>query len=288
MHLLTFSKQGKPTVGVRKGDVVIDLSVAVPEFKKEMSAILAAGKEAIEYLENVLPSAKDEAVLDPETLTYLPPVTNPQKILCVGLNYADHAAEGKKEIPSHPVFFARFNNTLVAHKQPLIRPRVSEKFDFEGELAIIIGKKAKHLTRDNALDCVAGYSIFHDGSVRDYQVRTPQWTLGKNFDGSGGFGPVIVTADALPQGAKGLQLTTVLSGEVMQKGNTKDFIFDVPTVLQALTETMTLVPGDVIITGTPAGVGFARKPPRYMKAGDVCDITIEGIGTLSNPVVDEG
>lgn len=287
MHLLTFDKNGKPTVGIRQGNDIIDLSVAVPEFKQDMISILAGGKDALDYLKTVLPSAKSEAVLNPETITYLPPVPNPQKILCVGLNYADHAAEGRKEVPTSPVFFSRFNHTLVAHKQPLLCPRVSEKFDFEGELAVVIGKKAKHLTKENALSCVAGYSIFHDGSVRDYQVRTPQWTLGKNFDQTGGFGPEIVTADELPPGAKGLRLTTVLSGETMQNGNTEDFIFDVPVLLQALTETMTLQPGDVIITGTPAGVGFARKPPRFMKAGDVCEITIEGIGTLVNPVRDE-
>ena len=288
MRLLTFDKAGKPTLGVRRGDEVIDLSIAVPEFKKDMISVLEAGQDALDYLSMALENVSSDAVFAEESIHYLPPIVNPQKILCVGLNYRDHAAEGTFEVPEYPVFFSRFSHTLVGHKQPIINPKVSDKFDYEGELAVIIGKKAHHAKKENALDVVAGYSIFQDGSVRDYQRRTHQWTLGKNFDATGGFGPEIVTADELPQGGKGLKLTTTLNGKTMQDGNTKDCIFDVPTLIEALTETMTLLPGDVIITGTPAGVGFAQKPPRYLKAGDVCTITIEGIGTLTNPVKDEG
>ncbi len=282
MHLLTFNKHGTPTIGIRQGDTIIDLSIAKPDAPKDMCALLAAGVDALKGLQ-----APKEAIIMAESVDYLPPVTKPEKILCVGLNYRDHAAEGNMPIPDYPVFFARFAHTLVGHKQPIIRPKASEKLDYEGELAIIIGKKARHVSKDKALSVVAGYSIFHDATLRDYQVKTPQWTVGKNFDSTGGFGPHIVTADELPEGGHGLRIKTRLNGETMQDSTTAEFIFDTATIISTLSEVMTLQPGDVIITGTPAGVGFARKPPRWMKAGDICEIDIEGIGTLTNPIRDE-
>lgn len=284
MRLLTFNKNGIPTIGLRNGEEIIDLSIAAPQLPKDMPGVLAVLDGVKPLLAAKLPS---EAIIPLSQINYLPPVPNPQKILCTGLNYRDHAAEGGKPIPETPVFFSRFSHTLTGHNQPLIRPKASEKFDYEGELAVIIGKKSRHLTKDNALDAVAGYSIFCDGSLRDFQVRSSQWTLGKNFDATGGFGPEIVTTDELPKGAEGLQLVTKINGETLQNGNTGDCIFDVATLLVALAEVMTLVPGDVIITGTSAGVGFARNPRKWMKPGDVCEISIEGIGTLVNPVVDE-
>lgn len=284
MRLLTFNKNGVPTIGLRRGNEVIDLSIAAPHLPYTMPALLHVLDEVAPILSTKLPT---DALLPLEAIDFLPPVPYPQKILCVGLNYRDHAAEGGKPVPDYPVFFSRFSHTLVGHNHALIRPKASDKFDYEGELAVIIGKKAHHLTKENALEAVAGYSIFHDGSIRDFQVRTPQWTLGKNFDATGGFGPEIVTRDELPEGAHGLSLVTKLNNEVLQNGNTADCVFDVATLLVTLTEVMTLVPGDVIITGTPAGVGFARNPRKFMKAGDVCEITIEGIGTLRNTVTDE-
>lgn len=284
MRLLTFNKQGIPSIGLRKGDEIIDLAIAAPHLPKDMPGVLGVLEQVKPLLNQKLPEA---AVIPLETVGFLPPVINPQKILCTGLNYRDHAIEGGKPIPDYPVFFARFSHTLVGHQQPLIRPQASNKFDYEGELAVIIGKTSRHLTKSNALGAVAGYSIFHDGSLRDFQARTPQWMLGKNFDSTGGFGPEIVTTDELPEGANGLQLVTKLNGEILQNGNTGDCIFDVATLLTTLTEVMTLRPGDVIITGTPAGVGFARNPKRFMKAGEVCEISIEGIGVLRNPIVDE-
>jgi 2-keto-4-pentenoate hydratase/2-oxohepta-3-ene-1,7-dioic acid hydratase in catechol pathway len=181
----------------------------------------------------------------------------------------------------------RCTTSLVPHKQPIIRPQVSETLDYECELLIVIGKKAKHLTMQNAYSCIAGYSCFNDGSIRQFQRRTAQWDMGKNFDMTGGFGPWMVTADDLPPGAVGLKIQTRLNGNVLQSDNTANMIFPVAETLVDLTQAMTLMPGDVIVTGTPSGVGHARKPPLWMKHGDVCEIDIEGIGVLVNPVEDE-
>lgn len=223
--------------------------------------------------------------VDPETVTFLPPLTRAGKILCVGLNYADHAAESAMEAPDFPTVFVRFNTGLVGHNAPLVKPDVSDRFDYEGEMVAVIGKAGREISEADALGHIAGYSIFNDGSIRDYQLRTPQWTIGKNFDGTGGFGPVFVTADELPEGGAGLKIETRLNGEVMQNSNTKHLIFDVRKLVSLISVAMTLEPGDVIVTGTPSGVGAARKPPVFMKPGDVCEIEIEGIGTLKNPVV---
>ena len=220
-------------------------------------------------------------------MRFLPLVPNPGKIICVGLNYADHAKEGGHATPDHPSFFLRVNTSQVAHQQAMLIPRASSKLDYEAELAVVIGTKARHLTLENALDCVAGYSCYNDGSVRDYQRKGTQWTLGKNFDATGAFGPWLVTSDELPIGCDGLRIQTRLNGQVLQDGNTSNFLFDVKTVLKIVSECMTLEPGDVIITGTPAGVGYARNPPIFMKAGDICEIEIEKIGILQNSMMNE-
>ncbi|OYY21301.1 MULTISPECIES: fumarylacetoacetate hydrolase family protein [unclassified Polynucleobacter] len=214
-------------------------------------------------------------------------IHRPGKIICMGLNYADHAKEGGNARPEYPSFFMRGPSSLAAHQAPLIRPKVSDKLDYEAELAFIIGKRARNLNTENALDCVAGYSIFNDGSLRDYQRKTAQWTIGKNFDQTGGFGPWLVTPDELPKGAHGLQIQSRLNGSVMQNANTKDFLWDVAETIVLITECMTLEPGDVVITGTPAGVGYARTPPVFMKPGDTCEIEIEGIGILRNSIQDQ-
>jgi 2-keto-4-pentenoate hydratase/2-oxohepta-3-ene-1,7-dioic acid hydratase in catechol pathway len=218
---------------------------------------------------------------------FLPLVPRPGKIVCLGLNYADHAKEGGHARPEYPSFFMRGASSMTGHQQPIIRPKASTKLDYEAELAVVIGKKARHLTQANALDCVAGYSCFNDGSIRDYQRKTNQWTIGKNFDHSGPFGPWLVTPDELPPGAAGLRIQSRLNGKIMQDANTRDFLWDVVESLCIITECMTLEPGDVIITGTPAGVGYARTPPVWMAPGDTCEIEIEGIGILSNPIADE-
>jgi 2-keto-4-pentenoate hydratase/2-oxohepta-3-ene-1,7-dioic acid hydratase in catechol pathway len=176
---------------------------------------------------------------------------------------------------------------MVGHNQAIVRPKASTQLDYEAELAVIIGKKARHLTADNALECIAGYSCFNDGSIRNYQRKSSQWTIGKNFDGTGPFGPCLVTPEELPPGAAGLRIQSRLNGKVMQDANTDVFLWNVVEALRIITECMTLEPGDVIITGTPAGVGYARTPPVWMAPGDICEIEVEGVGILSNPIVDE-
>lgn len=220
-------------------------------------------------------------------VNFIPLVDRPGKIICLGLNYADHAAEGGHARPEYPAFFMRGPSSLAAHLQPLIRPKVSDKFDYEAELAFVVGKTARHLTAANALEHVAGYSAFNDGSLRDYQRKSTQWTIGKNFDTTGGFGPWLVTPDELPPAADGLRIQSRLNGQIMQDANTKNFLWGIVETLILITECMTLEPGDVVITGTPAGVGYARKPPVFMKAGDTIEIDIEGVGVLSNPIADE-
>ncbi|WP_243395865.1 fumarylacetoacetate hydrolase family protein [Sphingomonas oleivorans] len=226
--------------------------------------------------------------LDIDCVHLLPPIPDPAKIICVGLNYRDHAAEGHFEIPSYPAIFARFATSLIGHGAPIVRPAISEQLDFEGEVAAIIGRGGRNIPLSEALLHVAGYSLFNDASIRDFQFRTSQWTAGKNFDATGAFGPWFVPASQLPEGAKGLRLQTRLNGIVVQDASTDDMIFDVAHQIALLSEVFTLQPGDVIVTGTPAGVGFARKPPLWMKPGDVCEIELEGLGILRNPVAQEG
>lgn len=224
---------------------------------------------------------------DLDEITFATLIDRPGKIICMGLNYADHAKEGGHARPDYPSFFMRGPSSLTAHQSPIIRPKVSTKLDYEAELAFVIGKQARHCTLENALEHLAGYSIFNDGSVRDYQRKSTQWTIGKNFDQTGAFGPWLVTPDELPQGATGLQIQSRLNGQIMQNANTKDFLWGVAETIVLITECMTLEPGDVVITGTPAGVGYARTPPVFMKPGDICEVEIEAIGILSNTIADE-
>jgi 2-keto-4-pentenoate hydratase/2-oxohepta-3-ene-1,7-dioic acid hydratase in catechol pathway len=211
---------------------------------------------------------------------------NPGKILCIGLNYRKHAEETGSPIPAYPVVFCRFDNTLVPHNGKMPRPTASDQLDWEAELTIVIGKKCRNVPKEKALGVIAGYACFNDGSVRDWQMKSGgQFTLGKNFDGTGGFGPDIVTSDELPPGAAPLRIMTRVNGEVMQDSNTDDLIFDVPTLVHELSKVMTLDPGDIIITGTPSGVAMARNPQPWLKPGDVCEVEIEKIGVLRNPIV---
>ena len=222
--------------------------------------------------------------LEPSAVEFLPPIERPGKILCVGLNYRAHAAEAEARVATVPEIFARFANTLVGHDAAILLPEQSQQLDYEGELVAVIGRGGRAIARNDALRHVAGYAVFNDASVRDYQFRTKQWTMGKNFDRTGAFGPWLVTADELPAGAAGLCLTTTLNGAVVQQASTADLIFDVASLVEYLSGAMTLEPGDLIVTGTPAGVGFARKPPLWMRAGDRIEVEIERIGRLSNPI----
>ena len=213
-------------------------------------------------------------------------IPNPGKIVAIGMNYRAHTAELEREQPEAPSLFIRFPDSLVGHGQPIVRPAASEQFDFEGELAVIIGRTARHVAAADALDYVAGYSCFLDGSLRDYQYRTSQFTAGKNFHRSGSFGPWLATAEAISD-PQALRIQTRLSGETMQDGNTDQMVFSIGEMIEFLTKIFPLEPGDVVATGTPSGVGAARKPPRWMVPGDVIEVEIEGIGTLRNDVVAE-
>ena len=225
--------------------------------------------------------------IDLDAVRLLPPVPMPPKILCVGLNYDDHLEESGLQRPVHPEIFARFATSLIAHRAPIRRPPESSSLDYEAELAVVIGKPGRRIPRDRALAHVAGYSLFNDATIRDFQLRTPQWTMGKNFDGTGAFGPWLVTPDAVPPGAHGLRIQGRLNGQVMQDSSTDKLIFGVAALIETISTAMSLQRGDVIITGTPGGVGAARKPPVYMRPGDVFEVDIEGIGVLSNVVQDE-
>jgi len=289
MRLISYDHQGRAAIGVVKSaDAAefVDLGAAGFSLSGDMTALLAApgGLAAAKAAADAAPA---RAVRPLAGITYLPVVPHPPKILCLGLNYADHAKEGGHAKPDYPSFFMRGPTSQVAHLQPILRPKVSTKLDYEAELAVIIGTRARHLSRANALACVAGYSCYNDGSVRDYQRKTSQWTIGKNFDATGGFGPCLVTVDELHAGCAGLRVQSRLNGKVMQDANTKDCLFDVVEALCLPTECLTLEPGDVIITGTPGGVGHARTPPVWMVPGDLCEIDIEGVGVLSNPIADE-
>jgi 2-keto-4-pentenoate hydratase/2-oxohepta-3-ene-1,7-dioic acid hydratase in catechol pathway len=217
---------------------------------------------------------------------WLPVIPNPDKILCVGLNFLEHIREVGKKVEDYPLIFLRLTSTQVGHLQPIIRPRASDNLDFEGELAVIVGKGGRHIRKEDALGHVAGYSIYIDASVRDWQRHTTQYTPGKNFPSTGGFGPWMVTADEIPDPTK-LHLTTRLNGEVVQHSGLDDLRFSIPEIISYISTFTELVPGDVIITGTPKGVGAARKPPLWMKAGDTIEVEISSIGTLRNPVVQE-
>jgi 2-keto-4-pentenoate hydratase/2-oxohepta-3-ene-1,7-dioic acid hydratase in catechol pathway len=285
MRIVSFELGGAARLGIVAGDAVVDLAVAAPELPQELGALLARGGLAAAGA--AAKSAPATARRPLKDLRLLPPVGSPPKIVCLGLNYVDHAAEGGHAKPSYPSLFLRCVTSLVGHGSPILRPRCSTSLDYEAELVAVVGRRARHVPREKALDVIAGYSCFNDGSVRDYQRKTNQWTIGKNFDATGGFGPWFVTADELPPGATGLAIRSMLNGEVMQDANTRDMIFAVDETVQLLTECMTLEPGDLLVMGTPAGVGYARKPPVWMKAGDTIEIEIEKIGTLSNPIADE-
>lgn len=285
MRLLTFDKGGRPAPGIRREDRVVDLSAVEADIPRDWATLFA--EDNLERLRALADSAPHDRTVPVDGLTLLPPIPVPPKILAVGLNYRAHAEEQGAKIPQTPIFFVRFPSSLVGHGQPIVRPSVSEEYDYEAELVAVIGRAAKHVPPERALDHVVGYAICNDGSVRDYQKAGKQWTLGKNADASGSFGPHIVTADELPPGASGLRITTHIDGECLQDGRTDDLIFDVAHLVSKASEVMTLEPGTIIVTGTPPGVGFAREPRRWLKPGETVTVAIEGIGELTNRVVDE-
>lgn len=284
MKLVTYAGRDGPRVGLVEADRVIPIRAIVADAPRDMIGVIEAGDELLDRLRAGLDAAGAGRALDEVTL--LPPILRPPKILCLGLNYVEHAKEGGHDVPDYPAVFMRTASSLVAPGAPVLRPRVSERLDYEAELAIVIGERCHDVAEANALDVVFGYTILNDVSVRDYQRKTSQWTMGKNFDGTGPLGPVLVTKDELPAGADGLGIRTRLNGQVVQNATTDQMVFKVPRIVAILSEVMTLEPGDVIATGTPSGVAHARKPPLWMKPGDRIEVEIDGIGTLANPIVD--
>jgi 2-keto-4-pentenoate hydratase/2-oxohepta-3-ene-1,7-dioic acid hydratase in catechol pathway len=278
MKLLSFAAGGTDYFGAVSGDGVIALNDRVGQ--PDLRSALAAG--ALPAMQAAAKSAKPDHALN--AIRFLPVIPNPRKILCAGINYRSHAAETGRDLPKQPSMFIRFTDTLVGHGGELLRPKVSDNFDFEGELAVVIGKPARHITAEQALDHVAGYTCFVDGSVRDYQKFSV--TSGKNFPGTGPLGPWLVTPDEIPDPSK-LTLTTRLNGSQVQHSPTDLLIYSIPQIIAFCSDFTQLSPGDVIATGTPEGVGHSRKPPLWMKAGDVLEVAITGIGTLRAHVADE-
>ena len=286
MRFVAFKKDGKAKLGVRTYAGLVDLSVVDKKLPTDLKELIAMGTGAMAKAGRAANKAPAKAIVKGR-VSYLTPIQNPDKIFCIGLNYKDHAAEAGLKIPTYPVVFTRFSTSFVAQGQPLIRPKLSRHFDYEAELVAVIGKKARNIKKADALDYVAGYAVANEGSIRDYQMKSSQWTIGKNFDATGSIGSDFVTADELPAGGKGLNMQCRVNGKVLQDSNTREMIFDTKTLVYEIARAITLMPGDIILTGTPAGVGFVRKPPVFLKDGDTCEIEIEKIGILSNPVKNE-
>jgi 2-keto-4-pentenoate hydratase/2-oxohepta-3-ene-1,7-dioic acid hydratase in catechol pathway len=313
MRLLSFELGGQPRLGaLTDDDTVVDLNRAyacyaqsrgIPDpaeladttvppdmirFLNQGKAGVKAAGEALKYVEGLDAGVVEGQQLKSSiaSLKLLPPVPRPPKIICVARNYTAHAKEAGREISEIPILFARFPKTLIASGDPIVRPKVSEQLDWEGELAVVIGKPGRDVKKSKALEHVAGYSIFNDATVRDFQFRTAQYTAGKNFSASGPFGPYLATPDEIA-GPDKLDLKTEVNGKEVQSANTGDMLFDVATIVSHISEFIELEVGDVIPMGTPAGVGFTRKPPQFLRPGDNVSITLTGLGTLSNPVIAE-
>lgn len=282
MKLASFIVHGRTTYGVVEGDQLIDLESVKSTFGADLKQAIAANRLG-ELTPAVLAPLPRVPLAD---VTFLPVIANPGKVLCIGINYATHVRETGRDMPTYPMIFTRFADSQVAHLQPIIRPKVSHKLDFEGELAVVIGKTARHVNAADALDYVAGYACYNDGSVRDWQKHTLQFVPGKNFPQTGGFGPWMVTHDEINDPQE-LELTTRLNGEVMQHTHTSDMIFDVRQLIEYCSTFTELAPGDVIVSGTTGGVGAFREPPVWMKPGDTVEVEITGIGRLRNSIADE-
>ena len=282
MRLMSFSVGGRASFGLAVDGGVIDAGPRLGGAARTLrDALLADALPALRRLERERP---DFALDDVE---FLPPIADAAaKLLCIGINYVPHMKEMGRERPEYPVVFVRFADSIVGHGPPIIRTLDSVQLDYEGELAVVIGRRARRVTREAALDYVAGYACFNDGSVRDYQRHSQQFTPGKNFHASGSFGPWLVTADEVPDPRK-LRLTTRLNGGVVQDESVGELCFDVPQLIEYCSKWAELLPGDVIVTGTPGGVGAGRKPPLWMKAGDTVEVEISNLGVLRNPIADE-
>lgn len=279
MKLASFVWNGKPCAGA-----LTDKGLAVFDAEGDIGALLRRGTDLAGF--QALLSASTRTA-NPAEVHFLAPSAEPPKIFCVGLNYADHTAESPYEQPSYPTVFLRVATSMNCHGAAIPLSGLSEQLDYEGEMIVVLGQGGKRIPKERALDHVFGYAVGNEVSVRDYQFKSPQWTVGKNFDGTGAWGPYLVTGDELPPGGKGLKLEVRLNGQTVQSSSTEHMIFDVATIIATLSEAITLQAGDVIFTGTPAGVGLGHKPPRWMKDGDQVEVEIERIGLLRNTIAQE-
>jgi len=282
MKLVSYRHEGRAGFGAVKDEGVVDLAKRLPAVAD--LATLVSNQAAFEEARRLVETAMADFALAAVELE--PVIPHPNKIICVGINYVAHAAEAGRTVGQYPVIFHRFAETLVAHGAPIIRPRVSDHFDFEAELAVVIGKGGSHIKAEDAMDHVAGYTCFNDASVRDWQFHTHQYGMGKNFRGTGSLGPWLVTADEV-RDYRELSIQGLLNGECMQTGELSELAFHIPELIAYVSQALDWQPGDILATGTPSGIGFKRQPPIFLKPGDTFDVVIPGIGTLSNPVADE-
>jgi 2-keto-4-pentenoate hydratase/2-oxohepta-3-ene-1,7-dioic acid hydratase in catechol pathway len=279
MRIVSFRRNGKISYGLLEGDEIADLPGLDPQLPPALN-------DALPTLRGYAPPAATRKTVSLSDVTLLPVIPSPQKIICIGVNYADHAAETGQAPPPYPTVFAKFANTLAASGDPIVLPSASAMPDYEGELAVVIGRPGRQITEQDALNYVAGYTAFNDVSARDFQGHTSQWTMGKSPDTFGPLGLALLTADEIPDPQK-LELRTTVNGEVLQQASTADMVFTVRQLIAYLSQTMTLLPGDVIATGTPSGIGAARTPPRFLRPGDTVVISIDDVTELANPVVGE-
>jgi 2-keto-4-pentenoate hydratase/2-oxohepta-3-ene-1,7-dioic acid hydratase in catechol pathway len=285
MRLVTFKQAGTVRIGVQTDEGVVDLSQADAGLPTEMVALLEGGPDMLKRAADAADDFDGET-LSADEIELLAPILNPPKMFGIGENYAAHALETGNKPPENVIVFAKYSTTIVGPDAPIVLPKISRKVDYEAELGVVIGAGGRNIQREDAYDHVVGYVPFHDVSARDYQMLTSQWTLGKNFDTFSPMGPALVTADEVDD-PQNLGIRCRVSGETLQEANTRDMIFDIPTLIAELSSVMTLEIGDVIATGTPPGVGMARTPPRWLRPGDVAEVEIDGVGVLRNPVVAE-
>ncbi len=287
MRLATITTASGPRAALLHGDVYVDLHATDSRLPTSVRGLLDAGQTALRSAQEA--AARSSAVCYPKsTVKLLAPIPDPPKIICVGLNYRDHAIESGAPIPREPVLFSKYATAIIGPEAPILLPKVSTKVDYEAELVLVVGKRGRHLTKENALDHLAGYTVGHDVSARDWQLEKDgkQWLAGKTFDTFAPIGPHLVTKDEVPD-ALALGIRLRLNGTTMQDSSTRQLIFSPAEILAYVSQIVTLQPGDIIFTGTPPGVGFARKPPVFLKGGDVAEVEIDGLGVLRNPVVQE-
>lgn len=285
MRLVTYRSATGPRVAGLRDEGLVDLHQADPAVPHCVKTLLGQGREG---LARAAAALKRGEVVPLSRVELLPPVPKPEKVICVGLNYADHAREGGMDPPAEPVFFSKFTTAVSAHERPIVLPKASSKVDYEAELVVVIGRGGRHIPVESAREHIAAYCCGNDVSARDWQLHKPggQWLLGKSFDGFAPFGPALVTADEVPSPGN-LRIQLRLNGRVMQDSSTAQFIFPMEKLVSYVSTVCTLSPGDVLFTGTPPGVGFARRPPVFLQPGDVVEVEIESLGVLRNPVVAE-